>query len=455
MSRSESIAAWTQHLVVGIFLTLVAGRSFAATIEIFPSATLYCDEEFVDIANKLQPGDELVLHEGIYSQNCRRAISVNGAPGKPVAIRTASGARPLLTRPADNMNVHNNIEILNSSYLVLRGLRFRGGNIGVRFMGGHHITIEDCEIFETGNNAIAMNSGDSDSFVIRHNHIHHTGLSTAGPTEGEGMYIGCHDNSCRTIRSLIEGNYIHHLRATSDGGNDGIEVKPGSHGNIIRDNVIHDTNIGKQFPCISVYGGGDGVNIVEGNAVWNCGEGIQVVSDAIVRNNIVFNSSVTGITAAPHATIPHIRNVTIVNNTVVGHPTCFYIRWDKADNVTLANNAVYCPGTTAINASGLERISRTVRSNYVEGDLLGTEIDQLRFFDGGSVRSGFVNASERDFWPSPTSRLIGKADRELASTVDFNGKRRSAAQDVGAYETDGLQTNPGWKITSGFKEFIN
>ena len=340
----KSIAAWPQfYIVAGVFLTLVASRSFAATIEIFPWATPYCDEEFVDMANKLQPGDELVLHEGIYSQNCRRAISVNGAPAKPIVIRTAWGARPLLTRPADN-NIHNNIEILNSSYLVLRGLRFRGGSIGVRFTGGHHITIEDCEIFETGNNAIAMNSGDSDSFVIRRNHIHHTGLSTAGPTEGEGMYIGCHDNSCRTTHSLIEGNYIHHLRATSGGGNDGIEVKPGSYGNIIRDNVIHDTNIGKRFPCIFVYGGGDGVNIVEGNAVWNCGEGIQVVSDAIVRNNIVFNSSVTGITAAPHAAIPHIRNVAIVNNTVVGHPTCFYIRWEKAENVMLANNAGYCPG---------------------------------------------------------------------------------------------------------------
>jgi hypothetical protein len=350
------------------------------------------------------------------------------------------------------MNVHNNIEIVNSSHLVLRGLRFQGGSIGLRFVGGHHITIEDCEIFETGNNAIAMNSGDSDSFIIRRNHIYHTGLSTDGPTEGEGMYIGCHDASCRTTHSLIEGNYIHHLRGTSSGGNDGIEVKPGSYGNIIRDNVIHDTNIGTQFPCIFVYGGGNAVNIVESNALWNCGEGIQVVSDAIVRNNIVFNSSITGITAAPHAAIPHIRNVAIVNNTVVGHPTCLYIRWDKAKNVMLANNALSCPGATAINTSGLEMIRRTVRSNYVEGDLLGTKIDQLRFFDGGSMRSAFVNAAKHDFWPTPTSRLIGKADAEFASKLDFNHSERNAPHDVGAYETDGLTVNPGWEITSDFKE---
>ncbi|HEX40587.1 MAG TPA: hypothetical protein ENN81_00815 [Phycisphaerales bacterium] len=43
-----------------------------------------------------------------------------------------------------------------------------------------------------------MNSDDCDSFIIRGNHIHHTGLSTRGATEGTGMYIGCHDGSCRT-----------------------------------------------------------------------------------------------------------------------------------------------------------------------------------------------------------------------------------------------------------------
>jgi hypothetical protein len=63
------------------------------------------------------------------------------------------------------------------------------------------------------------------------------------------------------------------LRSTSSGGNDGIEVKVGSYGNVIRDNVIHDTTIGTRYPCIFVYGGGPGLNIVEGNAVWSCGEG--------------------------------------------------------------------------------------------------------------------------------------------------------------------------------------
>jgi hypothetical protein len=56
--------------------------------------------------------------------------------------------------------------------------------------------------------------------------------------------------------------------------------------------VINDTNIGVRYPCIFDYGDGRGLDIVEGNAVWNCGEAIQVISDAIVSNNPILNSAI-------------------------------------------------------------------------------------------------------------------------------------------------------------------
>jgi hypothetical protein len=246
---------------------------------------------------------------------------------------------------------------------------------------------------------------------------------------------------------LVEGNYIHHTRGTSDGGNDGIELKVGSFGNIIRNNVIHDTTIGTSFPCIFVYGGGSSVNTVEGNVMWNCGEAIQVVSDAIVRNNIILNSS-TGITASSHSQVAQMKNVTIVNNTIYGHSECLYIRWSGATNMILANNAIYCPGGTAIDGSGL---NGTIKSNYVEGTLSGVSIDNTRFFSGGSAASAFKNPQGMDLWPASASPLIGKADATLVPPLDFNEKTRTSLYDVGAYETEGLSANPGWKIAAGFK----
>lgn len=433
-----------------------AGR---ATIEIFPSnADSSCNEEFENRANSLKPGDVLILHGGFYTQTCRRAITANGTAANPITIRAADGETPILTRPqpADFNYAHNNIEIVSSSFLTIRGLHFKGGNGGVSIVGGHHITFEANEIYETGNNALRMNSGNTDSFVIRGNHIHNTGLLalSVDTTEGEGMYIGCHDGSCIASNHLVEGNYIHHTRGTSSGGNDGIEVKFRSFNNTIRNNVIHDTVTGTQYPCIFVYGGGAGRNIVEGNAMWNCGEAIQVVSDTIVRNNLILNSTITGITAAPHDAVPQMRNVTIVNNTIYGNPTCLYIRWSSTTNMVLANNAVYCSGATAVNAGGLigSGSTVTVKSNYVTGSLSGASIDGARFFFGGAPTSAFTKPAQFDFWPPPGSILIGKADTASTPTQDFNERIRKRPFDVGAYETDGRATNPGWKVGPGFKQ---
>ncbi len=430
-----------------------ASPAAARVIEIFPSnADATCNEEFESVANSLQPGDELVLHGGIYTQGCRRLISgIHGTTAQPIVIRAADGETPVLTRPGNvdfDFN-QNNIEIENVSYVIIQGLTFRGGDAGVRFMGtGHHVTFEDNEVADTGSVGVTLNSGNFDAMLVRFNHIHHTGRYTLGATEGEGMYVGCNNDTCRTTNSLIENNYIHHLRSTSGGGNDGIEIKPGSAGNVIRDNVIHDTTIGTRFPCIFVYGGGGAVNVVEGNTLWNCGEAIQVAADALIRNNLILYSDV-GITAAPHSQVPQPRNVSIVNNTIYGHDACLYVRWSGATGMALANNALYCPGGTAVDASGLSAAS--VVSNFVEGGLSGATRDGVRFVSGGAATTAFVNPAGFDFWPGPVSPLRGAADASLVPPGDFNGTQRAPPADVGAYETNDLVANPGWRVTTGFK----
>jgi hypothetical protein len=448
---------WAAFLIGQLVLSLTGwffvspSPGAAAVIEIFPPATFSCNEQFETVANSLKPGDELVLHGGTYSQDCYRAITVNGTAAQPIIIRAATGEKPVITRSTAASQQQNNLDIANSSYLTIRGLTFRGGDGGVRIISSHHVTIEDCEIYETLNNALRANTGNSDALILRRNHIHHTGSHTTRSTEGEGIYLGCHDGSCRVTNSLIESNYIHHLRTTSTGGNDGIEVKYGSSGNIIRDNVIHDTTIGTyRYPCIFVYGGGPAVNIVEGNSMWNCGEGIYAVSDAVVRNNIIVNAD-TGIASYSHAAVPQMRNLTIVNNTVYGGPQCVYLRWSAVTNGVFANNAIYCPGTTAMNAVSLSSPGLTIRANYLEGRISGATIDNLRFFAGGAAAAAFVNPGGFDFWPTATSLLLSKAEASFVPPQDFNANTRTAPSDVGAYERDAIATNPGWRIIASFK----
>ena len=425
---------------------------------ISPPGTCANGSEFESVANDLEPGDELILQGGEYCQTGSRTINVKGTAAQPITIRAADGETPVLTRPDDptQPQTKNGIEIYGE-YLVIRGIRFTHGDTGVRFKGGsHHVTFEQNEISHTANNLMTLNDGPTDSFVIRHNHLHHSGLldSEFGGTEGEGMYVGSGMQGVIASNHLIEGNYVHHLRSTSGGGNDGIEVKFGSYGNIVRDNVIHDTTIGKRFPCIFVYGVKDAnansPNIVEGNVMWNCGEAIQVASDAVIRNNLVLNSDV-GITASSHNAVPGKRNVTIVNNTFYGHADdCLYIRWNNAENMLLANNAVYCPGGQAVDANGLSGPTVTVKSNYIEGS--GATIDNDRFFSGGSAADAFLGSADLDFWPAPGSVLLGNALSGFAPALDFNGTARTSPIDVGAYETEGLRANPGWKVAAGFKD---
>ena len=436
-------------LSVILFLSLgcLGTDAAASVIEIFPTnAGGSCTEEFENVANTLQPGDELVLHGGTYSQTCRRAVTAIGTNAQPIIIRAATGEIPILT----NSTSQNNLDIVNSSYLVIRGLHFQGGSQGVVFGGtNHHVTLEDNEVYGTDNNAITLNSGNSDFMTFRHNHIHHTGQA-GGSTEGEGFYLGCHTGSCRVTNSLVEGNYIHHLRGTSSGGNDGVEVKVGSAGNIVRHNVIHDANIGTQFPCILVYGGGSTVNTVEGNVMWNCGEGIYAVADAVVRNNIVLSSG-AGISSYPHDVVAQMKNLTIVNNTIVGQQECLFLRWSAIQNVTLANNALYCGGGSALDGTGLSGATITIRDNYVEGVLVGAAIDGTKFLDGGTAAAAFIDHINKDVWPRPGSILIGKSGVGFTPSLDFNGRTRQSPFDIGAYETEGLATNPGWKIGPGFK----
>ena len=443
INRTKIVAACLQLLLI------YSGISIGVTYQIHPAIS-DSQEEFETIANSLKPGDELVLFGGIYSQTARRTITAKGTNNKLIIICAVKGHEPLLTHPED-ANRYTNIEFVDCEYLIIRGIYFKGGNSGVRFVRGHDITFEDCQISHTQNNALTMNSGDCDAFIIRRNHIHHTGLRKRGPTEGEGMYIGSHSGSYITTNSLFEGNYIHHTRGTSSGGKDGIEIKFGSYGNFVRDNVIHDTNIGRQYPGIFVYGGGKDINIVESNVIWNAGEGIQVVSDAIIRNNIIFDCSATGITAAPHAAVPHVRNVKIINNTIVNHPRGVLFRWEKAEQMIFANNAVYCPGSIAVDAAGID--GSTFSSNYITGRVIGVTIDEAGFCDGGKLDRAFAAPAEHVYWPAPGSVLIENADSDFAAELDFNHTTREPPFDVGAYESESNVTNPRWQVQSGFKPY--
>jgi len=403
----------------------------AGIIEIYPG------DSFENAAENLHPGDTLIVHAGEYTHTSRIGISVHGTAQAPVVIRGAEGeVRPRIRLIASG---HNTIDISGATWLTLRGLEITspgiGGADGINLNGGpSHITIEDNVIHDV---AVGINFRSSmDHIVARRNEIYDT------KGTGEGMYIGCHDGSCTVRDSIIELNYIHHTNNADQG--DGIEIKKNSHSNIVRDNVIHDT----RYPCIILYGaGGNGRNIVERNVVWSCADaGLQVAADALVRNNLIFGNDGDGISSQSHNGVSP-DNLQFVHNTIVGGNTCLRLNgWADKTNMVFANNAVYCAGAN-FSIGSLSGV--TVSGNVFEAT--PPAFPPSGYVTGRSLAQDFIDAANRDVYPAVDSPLIGAGDAGHAAADDFNAATRAGAIDAGAYDWSG-PTNPGWRVTAGFKD---
>jgi hypothetical protein len=261
------------------------------------------------------------------------------------------------------------------------------------------------------------------------------------------MYLGCNFNKCQLSNSLIEGNYIHDTLNAEQG--DGIEIKEGSSGNIIRNNVIHDTN----YPCILTYGtvGNGAANIIENNLVYNCGDhGIQSAADTIIRNNVVLNTKLDGI-AMQHHQNSDPANLMVVNNTVIkATGAAIYLNGNRG-SVVIANNAIYSKSGKSLELSNTNNALLKLSGNVGSG-----AYDGSTGFKQGNINTDFVQAHYKgmppiDVHPVAGSRLIGAGDSTVASTTDFDGNKQSRSADVGAYNYNVVKNKLGWALSANFK----
>ena len=404
----------------------------------------------------LAPGDEVILAEGVYSDSRRLVMSHVGTEVDPILVRAGDGAAVTLTRPDASQNVVN---IHGAQYLILQGLEITGGSTGIRIGDGDvgrmavYVTIEYCHVHHTDGNAITANYvGDVNvGHIFRYNEIDHTG------GHGEGFYLGSNNDvqgqTTGVFRDgLIEGNYIHHLDGPTVSQGDGIEIKDGSYNNIVRDNVIHDTN----YPGIIVYGtDGNPENIIEGNVIWNAGDhGIQAASEAIIRNNIILSQAASGISSQNHqSAIP--GNLTILHNTIFsqGSGHAINVSWPSGDAlsgpIVIANNALYPQGTgRPMNLANLP--GYTISGDVGVGSPYPSQ-PLSAFHPGGDPNLDFGDVANKEVFPIPGSALIAAGDPAYVLPTDFNYTARGGVADVGAYAYD-PNGNPGWQIVPGFKD---
>ncbi|MDJ0909455.1 MAG: right-handed parallel beta-helix repeat-containing protein [Woeseiaceae bacterium] len=410
-----------------LLLTALPSLSHAADIEIFEG------DSFESAVENLNPGDTLTVHAGTYSDTGRISIGVKGTAAMPVVIQAAPGARPLITRLGGS--VQNTINIEGAEYLTIRGFEITGnGGDGINMSGNpSYITLEDLVIHDI---SVGVNFRSSmHNITVRGNHIYNTNDT------GEGMYVGCNYATCVVRDSLIENNWIHDTLNADQG--DGIEIKRGSHSNVIRNNVIHDTN----WPCVLTYGTeGNPRNIVEGNVMWNCGEsGMQIAADTVIRNNIILDGPGYAFVSQPHQGV-NPANLEIVHNTFMGDNGCLRLNdWNNKPGIVFANNAVYC-NSANYSIGG-------VNGAAISGNVMlpaPPSFPSSGYAAGRNRSADFIDVDNRDVYPSADSPLIGAGDATYVEPEDFNGTSRMGAADTGAYLWSG-PTNPGWAVVPGFK----
>jgi len=385
----------------------------------------------------LAPGDTLTVHDGRYADRGGISITVQGTPAARVLIRGAAGEpSPLITRP-EGSEPQNTINIEGATQVTIAGLEISGNGDGIDLKGDvRNVTIENCVIHNV-DVGIGVHSS-ARHLVIRRNEIRDTG---SGGATGEGMYIGCHDGSCAVTESVFEGNWIHDTLHASQG--DGIEIKLGSWGNVVRDNVICNT----RYPGVLLYGTQGGApNVVERNALWNCGDsGIQAAADAIIRNNLILDSPEGGFTSHDHNGI-RPGHVVFVNNTIVGgSPALRLSDWANRPGMVLANNAIYTSSNRVYAGESLQGV--TVAGNVV---FPSNRVVGSGGAAGRSIAADFLQADHRNVYPASQSKLIRAGVAAYAPREDFNGTPRSGKPDAGAYAWTQAK-NPGWTVAPGFK----
>jgi len=405
--------------------------SFAKQRELRPGGS------FEDAVEHLAPGDTLTVHDGLYSGRGRISVNVAGTASAPVLIRGAAGEpKPFITRP-DDSEPQNTINIEGATHLTIDGLEISGNGDGINFHNAvHDVTIENCVIHDV-DVGIGVH-GPAQRLLFRGNEIRDTGR---GGATGEGLYIGCHDGSCAVTESIFERNWIHGTLHASQG--DGIEIKMGSSGNIVRDNVISDTH----YPGVLLYSTQGGApNIVERNAIWNCGDsGIQAAADAIIRNNLILDSPGNGFNSQDHNGI-RPSHVVFVNNTIVGgSPALRLSDWANRPGLVLANNAIYTTSWSAFAVGSLDGV--TVAGNVIAPWNASVGKGGVA---GRSIALDFAKAKDKNVYPGSQSKLIHAGAPNYAPRDDFNGTPRSGKPDAGAYAWT-QPSNPGWRVHPGFK----
>ena len=209
--------------------------------------------------SKVQPGDLVLVADGSYLGFDIDTLVATAA--SPITIQ-AQGTNAVVTPTTDRSDNRDTMYILDSSYVVIDGLRsFNANRAALRIEGGDHVTVRNC-VF--GNNTTwGILTGHSPDLLIEYNECY-------GSATQHGIYVA---NSAD--RPVVRGNRCYDNYGCGIQLNADVNTPPG-------DGIITDALIEDNIIYSNGRGGGGAINL----------DGVQ---DSIIRNNLLFTNHASGI----------------------------------------------------------------------------------------------------------------------------------------------------------------
>lgn len=448
LARHRSNGSWLFCLTTGLAMCLTTPAASAASWLVHDVA------EFATAASALQPGDEIVLADGIWTDS-RLLLKGQGTAAAPIVLRAQTAGKVVLSGRSDLR--------LAGSYLQVSNLVFRNG-----YAPGDAVVA-----FRESSKAVASNSrvtglviddytnpdaSDQDywvSFYGSHNRLDHSqlrGKTNAGPTVvvvrdatqgldnqhridhnwfgprpalgvngGETIRVGTSDTSLSNSNSTVENNWFEGC----DGETEIVSNKSG--GNTYRGNVFY-----RSAGALTLrHGNGNRVidNVFLGDDKAGTG-GVRIINaDQTVSNNYferlagASNRSALAVMDAqanpPLSGYAPVVNATISRNTFVDvAKISFGVGHDEAKGIVVAASNSRFTGNLIVNRTS--RNPPSAASSLAGIDFSGNVQSPAAstVFPGG-VESRGVSLQQADsgLWvATPALPAVG-ADPALAMTA--------------------------------------
>ncbi len=258
----------------------------------------------------LEAGDTLILKDGNYSTPARFYIlegTQNGTEEKPITVKAEHDGKVLLDFSGMGFGSNNRGLQLCSDWWYVKGLVVKGAGDNGIYIGGNHITVENCETYYCMDSGIQIGRANSLQQDIAswpsHNLVLNcTSHDNSDPTgeDADGFACKLTTGVGNVFRGCIAYNNI------DDGWDLYSKADSGPIGPVLIEDCVAFNN--------GVASDGHGKESSDGNGFKLGGE--QIAVQHVVKNSIAFNNLAHGFTDNSNPGTISLENCTSFNNSI-------------------------------------------------------------------------------------------------------------------------------------------